>query len=411
MRRLLCALLAAAAVVGGAALTAPSPADARRFDLDTTWSGFVDERADVLAPTPWGGAYVIDNTRGLIRTIDEHGVVSPNIRTLPPGMIVSDAVTDGYGDTVLCGQGNSGMIAISRDGRQRDVVPRGAALGLAHCAVDSRGNIVFSRPDAGALGRIDRFGSLDLWWASLPTGWEPLQISIAGDDSVYTWDRTNTVSLVTQSQGVIYPFITSAHDTCAWDFDATSSALYVTDPCRGGVLQYNLGGALVRTISLPAGSPQPTEAAISDQGNLFLRASGTPTVWQVPSSEPLATEPTVRWDLAGKVTRMALLPNDTLYVQAAGYLHRIDPVFDIWPDTGAAASVSAPYTDRYFTDSPFWVTLSVSGGALPPGLTLDGPTGILSGTPTRAGTYTFDLTADNVKTKPITKTFTVVVNP
>lgn len=411
MRRLLCALLAAAAVVGGAALTVPSPAEARGFELDTTWSGFVDERADVLATTPWGGAYVVDNTRGLIRAIDENGVVSPNLYPLPPGMIVADAVTNGYGETVFCGAGNSGVFKITRAGVQKEVVPRGAALKLAHCAADSMGNIVFSRPDDSSLGRIDRFGAVDYWWASVPTGWEPLRIAIAPDDTVYTWDRTNTISLVTKSQGVIYPWIMSARDTCVWDFDATSSSIYVTDPCRGGVLQYNLGGALLRTISLPAGFPKPTETAISDQGNLFLRASGTSTVWQVPSSEPLATEPSVRWDFPDQVTRMALRSNDTLYLQAASYLHRVEPVFDIWPDTGAAATVGMPYDDRYFTDSPFWATLSVSAGTLPPGLSLDWPTGILTGTPTRAGTYTFDLTADNLKTRPITKTFTIVVNP
>ena len=41
-------------------------------------------------------------------------------------------------------------------------------------------------------------------------------------------------------------------------------------------------------------------------------------------------------------------------------------------------------------------TYSVSSGSLPPGLTLNATTGVVSGTPTAAGTYNFEITATNV---------------
>jgi len=42
------------------------------------------------------------------------------------------------------------------------------------------------------------------------------------------------------------------------------------------------------------------------------------------------------------------------------------------------------------------ITWSVTSGALPPGLTLDGATGVYAGTPTAAGPYSFTITASNV---------------
>jgi hypothetical protein len=45
------------------------------------------------------------------------------------------------------------------------------------------------------------------------------------------------------------------------------------------------------------------------------------------------------------------------------------------------------------------VTYAVTGGSLPPGLSLNGSTGLISGTPTSTGNYTFEITAyDNIGT-------------
>ncbi len=56
-------------------------------------------------------------------------------------------------------------------------------------------------------------------------------------------------------------------------------------------------------------------------------------------------------------------------------------------------------------------TFSVSSGSLPTGLSLDANTGVISGTPTAAATYNFDITATDTVGATGVKSYTVVINP
>jgi hypothetical protein len=52
---------------------------------------------------------------------------------------------------------------------------------------------------------------------------------------------------------------------------------------------------------------------------------------------------------------------------------------------------------------------SVTLGSLPPGLGIDSPTGVLSGTPTAAGEFSFTISATDADAVQVTKAYTMIV--
>ncbi|MCE4267311.1 YncE family protein, partial [Rhodococcus globerulus] len=67
------------------------------------------------------------------------------------------------------------------------------------------------------------------------------------------------------------------------------------------------------------------------------------------------------------------------------------PTLDGTPPTGA---VNTPYTHTFTVTGQPAPTVTVTGGTLPDGLELSAA-GVLSGTPTTAGSFTFSVTASN----------------
>ncbi|HEY6797177.1 MAG TPA: putative Ig domain-containing protein [Kineosporiaceae bacterium] len=78
--------------------------------------------------------------------------------------------------------------------------------------------------------------------------------------------------------------------------------------------------------------------------------------------------------------------------------------------TAATATAGEAYVFAYTVRGIPAPTVSVTAGSLPPGLSLT-PTGILSGTPTVAGTYTFTVTATNGTGTPASSSQSLTVNP
>jgi hypothetical protein len=52
---------------------------------------------------------------------------------------------------------------------------------------------------------------------------------------------------------------------------------------------------------------------------------------------------------------------------------------------------------------------SVTSGSLPPGLGIDSPTGVLSGTPTAAGEFSFTISATDADAVQVTKAYTMII--
>src|SRR5579884_3558982 len=78
------------------------------------------------------------------------------------------------------------------------------------------------------------------------------------------------------------------------------------------------------------------------------------------------------------------------------------------PPSTAMAGDSWSYTFTATGSPP--PTFSVSNGALPPGLSLNGTTGVLSGTPSATGAFMFNIAANNTAGSAITPSITVVVS-
>jgi hypothetical protein len=71
--------------------------------------------------------------------------------------------------------------------------------------------------------------------------------------------------------------------------------------------------------------------------------------------------------------------------------------------------VGVPYSFGFLADGFPMPQFSVTLGTLPPGLTLDTTTGLLSGMPSQTGSYTFTITADNGVGSAVSQQFSLIV--
>lgn len=86
------------------------------------------------------------------------------------------------------------------------------------------------------------------------------------------------------------------------------------------------------------------------------------------------------------------------------------PRLTLGPESTTPATVGTPYSLQMTATVPDPKTFSISGGALPPGLAINSSTGLISGTPTTAGTYSFTVYAKvNADSRSDTKALQIVV--
>ncbi|MDX6228071.1 MAG: hypothetical protein QOI76_1461, partial [Frankiales bacterium] len=149
---------------------------------------------------------------------------------------------------------------------------------------------------------------------------------------------------------------------------------------------YTLGGTPVPTVSVTGGA-LPTGLTLGTGGRL----SGTPTAVGTFSFTVTAAN-----GVSPAATR-----TDTVVVTGTAATVSGTPT---------TASVGEPYTFTFTRGGNPLPTLTRVGATLPDGLTLS-PAGVLSGTPSRAGTFKFTVSATNGTGPAATLPVTVVVRP
>ena len=161
----------------------------------------------------------------------------------------------------------------------------------------------------------------------------------------------------------------------------------------------------------PATVGKPYAYTFTGSGNpapAFSLASGSlPPGLMLASSGTLSGTPTA----AGTYTFTVAAANGagTVSSPSLSILVNTAPVFTADSPPGGTVGVAYSYT--FAAGGNPAPTFSVSSGSLPPGLSLNGSSGVLSGTPTAAGSYTFTVSASNGIGNPaVTPPITLAVN-
>ncbi|WP_278536250.1 IPTL-CTERM sorting domain-containing protein [Delftia acidovorans] len=157
------------------------------------------------------------------------------------------------------------------------------------------------------------------------------------------------------------------------------------------------GGATPYTFAMASGSTLPTGLSLSPAGVI----SGTPTAAGAFSFTVQATDNS---SISGQRTYSGSVTAATVVLTPAA-------------STLPAARLNTAYAGQTFTASGGTAPYTyASSGTLPTGMTFNASTGVLSGTPTAAGSFTFTITATDSSTgtgAPFTSgstSYTLVVN-
>jgi hypothetical protein len=181
-----------------------------------------------------------------------------------------------------------------------------------------------------------------------------------------------------------------------------------TDPSTGDRVLYDYSG---NVLGLPNGDLQPrVRLSLVDGGMVYgpLSDDGFSPVLNLGGQTPVIGNPALlKYRIgfsfgAGSNSSILLatpvLDDVTLYWSDGAASTRVDtqtPLLITGPGTAALpdAAYGAAYTQTFTAAGAAPVTWTVSGGTLPGGLSLDPSTGVLSGSPSQGGSFTFVVTA------------------
>ncbi|MEN9731593.1 MAG: hypothetical protein RL488_903, partial [Actinomycetota bacterium] len=161
--------------------------------------------------------------------------------------------------------------------------------------------------------------------------------------------------------------------------------------------------------------PQTTGSAPTYSYQWQTNTSSSLGAWTDIAGETSASY-TVTSDIAGGYARLLYKitsPSGVTQTYASAWIGPINYTHAVTnaspPDGMRGVAYSFQLTSGpYAYTNYYW---SLSSGTLPPGLTINASTGILGGTPTTAGTYTFVLAHDNKYAVALSQTYTVVIQP
>jgi hypothetical protein len=244
------------------------------------------------------------------------------------------------------------------------------------------------------------------------TKWYSLQLDASGGRGSYVWalaSGTLPAGLTLSSSGLISGTPTKA-SSYSFTVKVTSGTTTVTKalslaPTRVlSVTTTSVPAALTGVAySASLGASGGTGSYVWEiaSGNLppglnlvGAKITGTPTTRGSYSYVVRATDTAGRTALSGTITQSVGVPLQVVTTSLPGSTKGAAYSFQLLGDGG-----TAPYT---------W---SRSSGALPSGLTLNSTTGVISGTPTVSGTFSYTVKITDSKRGSATRVLSLVVSP
>ena len=329
--------------------------DAATGDVITDYPG------PATSATPYALAISPDGSRLYATSHDSNLLVIYN--TASGGVI--NVVNTGSGPTAVAATGD-GRLFVSLDGDNAiqiigpppfyavATVSLGGGHAPAGIAVTADGSVAYTANPASGTVSADPFGGPA---TTIAVGGEPRSIAFSPDGT--------QVIVGTGSGNQLVAIDTATLTTTAVAMSSATAPLSLAGPSRLYVTRANTG--LVDVVGAPAlGFMESVGPVTGDQG--FIAASPDGSRVYVSSSNGTIT--VLEGNTAPVITTASPLPDGTV---GTGYSTTI-----------AATGIPAP-------------TFSVTDGALPDGLALNGTTGVIAGTPTAvaAGTSSFEITATN----------------
>jgi hypothetical protein len=198
--------------------------------------------------------------------------------------------------------------------------------------------------------------------------------------------------------------------------------VHVTDAATRLTATQSLSISISNTAALTVTTTSPIpNGALGVAYSQTLQASGgtAPYTWSAtglpagltldPATGILSGTPT-----AGGTSTIAVTVTDAAQGTATASLSLTVGTLTITPATLPTGFVSVPYSVTLTVAGTTVANWAVTAGALPAGLTLNSSTGVISGTPTSAGSSPFTITAGQggviSRVPPVVQAFTLVIN-
>jgi YVTN family beta-propeller protein len=327
------------------------------------------------------------NTIAVIDTATNAQVATFAVGATPQGLSVDEA-----SDTLWVAESN-GNAAVELDATTGAVLQTIPVSGPQSLVYDPVSGDVYVTRFAGSSNVYVFDAATGAQVTTIPSGSLPSQLAVnPAAHQVYVGNAgANSVSIIDTATQTLVSTVALPAMPQELAVDTTSGIVYVSlanntvariDPTTG-------------TIIDSFAAPGPRGISVnSAEGYLAITSSTTPTVNLYSMTGTLLQAVPVtssNWkvgiDLANSTIVVSALSGPSAYV-----LQETPVITSPAPPAGVQGT---PYTFTVTASGSPTLTFSITSGALPSGLTLDPSTGVISGTPTLAGSYTFTVTASN----------------